>query len=571
MAREESLKFSQEMWDDSSLDETVVLGLRLELKRLLDQREESLIPEITDPVLTPDSDVIQLAAAGQTEELLNWYRAQADASLYFFNKVILGYPDLTTGLHLPLCDFLQHSETDRGRGVLMPRKFFKSTNVKGFTLWRLRKNTNLRFLFVGENDKVGGKNLSDIRWHLQNNQLLRALYPGMTPAEGAKWTESEIMLPRTKTFDEPTITTIGIGAKHTGFHYDVIIYDDPIGLVARDSPAEMNAAIEWFKAAQGLLDNPNSEEIIVGTRWLDGKGDLYGHIMEEMPFRMTANGPEGYKWYFRQAIENGESIFPERYPLHELDKIRRRMGSYLWAANMMNDPAIPGNQDFPDEWIGSYTALPEGRGIELDNGDRVLYKNMVRLMVYDPSAGGKSAEAENALVVVGMDVKRRIFALEDWAANCGFSESVEKAHKLNDKWRVWKCFYEAVGAHKAVGETFKNRPKGKCIICGTEHKKLAYEPINPPGTDKEERIRTLAQPAFEERRVYLRVGMEKLRRQITAFPFAKMVDRFDCLAYGISKLRAPTSTEDAEDQQDKYARPDPQPRTSTSRNYGGYA
>ena len=341
-----------------------------------------LIFEPTETVTSPDADVIQLAEAGLTGELLNWYRAEADKSLYFFNKAILGYPDLTPTLHKPLCDFLQHSIPDRGRGVLMPRKFFKSTNVKGMTLWRLRNNTNLRFLFVGENSLVGGKNLSDIRWHLQNNRLLRALYPNMIPAEGAKWTESEILLPRTKTFDEPTITTIGIGAKHTGFHYDIIVYDDPIGLVARDSPAEMNAAIEWFKAAQGLLDNPNSEEIIVGTRWLDGRGDLYGYIMEEMPFKRGSNGPEGYRWYFRQAIENGESIFPERYPLFELEKLRKRMGPYLWAANMMNDPTIPGNQDFPDEWVGSYTALPEGRGIELtDTKEKILYRNMVRVLV----------------------------------------------------------------------------------------------------------------------------------------------------------------------------------------------
>ena len=172
-----------------------------------------MLPAIEEPVVSPDSDVIQRAEAGLTEELLAWYRAEADKSLYFFNKAILGYPDLTPNLHKPLCDFLQHSIPDRGRGVLMPRKFFKSTNVKGMTLWRLRNNTNLRFLFVGENSLVGGKNLSDIRWHLQNNRLLRALYPNMIPAEGAKWTESEILLPRTKTFDEPTITTIGIGAK----------------------------------------------------------------------------------------------------------------------------------------------------------------------------------------------------------------------------------------------------------------------------------------------------------------------------------------------------------------------
>lgn len=553
----------------------------------------SRMMDISEDVTVPDSDIIRIAETGDSEEVLRWYREQSDKSLYFFNKEVLGYQDLTPSLHAPVCDWLISTMPKRGRGLIMPRKFFKSTNVKGYVLHRLRKDTNLRFLFVGENDKVGGKNLTDVRWHLQNNRLLRALYPEMIPAEGAKWTESEIMLPRDKTFDEPTITTIGIGAKHTGFHYNEIIYDDPIGLVAADSPAEMNAATTWFEAAQGLLDSPASLELIVGTRWMDGIADTYGYVMEKMPYRTGAceecdgkgrrgsipckfcDGTgifhEGYVWYVRQAIEDGKSIFPERYPMQELEKIRKRLGPRLWAANMMNDPAIPGNQDFPDEWIRSYTVLPEGKGIRLEDGETVYYRDMVRMMVYDPSSGGISAEAENAVVVAGMDMKRRIFVLEDWAANCGFSEGVEKCHKLNDKWRVWKCYYEAVGAHKEVGNHFKNRPKGDCPVCKREHRRLMYEPIIPPGVDKDERIRTLAQPSFEEKRVYLRPGMEKLRRQITGFPFAKLKDRFDALAYCISKMRAPTSTEAQEDQQDQYQQRASTPRSNTSRNYGGYA
>jgi hypothetical protein len=535
--------------------------------------------EIEDPVVGPDSDVVALAEAGLTEDVLAWYRKQCDESLYFFVKAVLGFKDLTASLHKPLCDYLQHSMVDRGRGVLMPRKFFKSTCVKGYVLWRLRNNTNLRFLFVGENDAVGKKNLNDIRWHLLNNHLLRALYPGMIPADGSKWSESEILLPRTQTFDEPTITAIGIGAKHTGFHYNEIIYDDPIGLVARDSPAEMQQSIEWFKAAQGLLDSPESLELIVGTRWKSDEGDLFGWIIKELPFSRGPEGPEGYCWYQRSCIENGESIFPERYPLKELEKIRKRMGPALWAANMMNDPATPGSTDFPDEWVQSFTVSEDGKAVVIGSGptrEVISLRNLVRISVYDPSAGGKGASAENAICTAGMDSKRRVFVLDIWSKNCGFGTAIEQWHRMNDKWNCWRNYFEAVGAHKTVEEQVRLRKPGPCDVvrdgktCGKVHRRLNPKKINPDSKSKEDRIRALAQPAFEEKRVFIRIGMEKLRKQITNFPYMTLVDQFDTVAYAISLLRPPMSEEEIADRPSNTAAMVARPRTHTGVDYGGY-
>lgn len=524
------------------------------------------------------SDVLALAEGGFTEETLSWYRERVDSSLYFFNKAVLGYPDLTPHLHQQMCRWIVDTIPDRGRGILIPRKFFKSTCVKGYCLWRLRNNTNFRILIVGENDQVGAKNLNDIKWHIQNNKLLQALYPNLIPPDFAatKWTTSEILLPRSKSFDEPTITTIGIGAKHTGFHYDLIVYDDPIGLEAAQSAAEMERARAWFEVAPGLLDSPHSEEIVVGTRWKDGRGDLYGWIMDELPFKRTEDGPQGFKWYIRSCIENNESIFPERYPIHELEKIRKRLGPYMWSCNMMNDPTIPGNVDFEDNWVKTYHIHPTNGQIAIldDTGEQLYLKNLVRVTVYDPSSGGISASAENAIIAAAMDHRRRILVLEAWAKNSPFGEAIEKWHSINDRYQCWRNYFEGIGAHKEVSNIVKSRPRGKCLHCGKEHSRLVPSLIEQKGISersKEDRIRTLAQPAFEEGRVYLRQGMEKLRRQITSFPHGTLVDLFDALAYAISLLRPPLSQEAASDSDSTLPkRPIAVSRSHTSVDYGGY-
>lgn len=513
-----------------------------------------------------DTDVLDLASTGDGQGVLDWFRRRGDESLWFFAKVICGYKDLTPHFHLDTCRYLVQSEADRIRGLLMPRKFLKSTLVKAYVTRRIKNWPDIRVLFVGENDDVGSKNLTDIRWNIQENALFRALYPHLIPPDnGTTWSSSAIVVPRSRSYDEPTINTIGVGAKHTGFHYNLIVYDDMIGLAAAGSPAIMKSAIEWYQAAPGLHDSPDTQELIVGTRWKDGLGDLYGWIMEEQP---------EVKWFTRSIIrKNGEPLWPERYPHPEIEAIRKRTKTYLFNANYMNDPTTKEGTDFQPEWIQTYRISDDRRFAILNNtGERVSLANLVRISIYDPSAGGKNAEAENAIVVAGMDYKRRILALEAWSKNCGFGAAIEQWHILNDKWHCWKNYYEAVGAHKAAGEMIRMR-QNPCPICKKNHVHIRAEELRPDDRSKEDRIRALAQPAFEEGRVYIGEHMVALRKQIEVFPHGTLVDIFDCLAYAISKLRAPTGvTEEDEERRVKLAAARTgEPRTHAAVDYGGYS
>jgi hypothetical protein len=400
---------------------------------------------------------------------------------------------------------------------------------------------------------------------------------------GKSWSESAITVPRKRSYDEPTIATVGMGAKHTGFHYDLVVYDDPIGLVAAFSVAEMKRAIDWFENAPGLLHSAESEELIVGTRWKHGTADLYGHIMVKMPYRAYQNQREGYTWYVRGAIENGKSIFPKQpspadpaktigYSLRDLELMRKRMGTYMFNCQMMNNPTAREGADFLDEWIKTYTVNEDRRSITLsDTGEKVEVAHLVRLSVYDPSSGGKSAAAENAIVTIGVDRKGRIIVLAVWSKNCGFGMAVEQWHILNDKWRCWQNFYEAVGAHKEVGEIIRMR-ETPCRICEKTHRPMRARPINPPSGSKEDRIRDYAQVAFESGRVYLAIWMTKLRKQITHFPHGKMVDLLDALAYAISKARRPVIHDP--DQASHKGEPPKgrryEPRAYSETDYGGY-
>ncbi len=234
--------------------------------------------------------ILEIAESGDAGLLHGQVRERALASLYYFSKAILGY-QLVSHLHLPFCNELQATINDRKRGFLLPRGTYKSTIVsKSYPLWRYLSNQDIRVLIVGESDTVAAKNLKDMKWNIENNQLLRWSFPEAIPPDINKtvWNESEMLLPRSRSFDENTIMTAGVGARITGHHFDLIIYDDLIGEKAAESEAEMKSAIEWFRYAPGLLADPDkSEELIIGTRWKYGAADLYGWIMENLPFHVV--------------------------------------------------------------------------------------------------------------------------------------------------------------------------------------------------------------------------------------------------------------------------------------------
>jgi hypothetical protein len=527
--------------------------------------------------------ILQIAETGRAEDLYAELKDKSDSSLYYFVKVVCNYRDLTDDFHLPFCLRIEQDEDVQRSGYLLPRAHFKSTIVtKMASLWWYLKNHEERILIIGESDTVAKKNLIDVKWHIANNQLLRWLYPELKLVDPGvtKWTDAEILLPREGTYDEPSITCDGIGARRTGFHYTRIVYDDPIGDKAAQSEAVMDAAWEWMEYAPGLMHDPaKSKERWVGTRWKHGTGDVYGRAMIAMP---------DVKWYIRSAIENEKPTFPQRFTLSILADIRNREGDYKFNCQYMNNPTAPGGADFEAGWIQEYDVAEDGITIlPCDGSPKVTTGQLLRMGMYDVSAGGKSAQCENAITVAGMACDKRIFVLESWGANCTIGQAVEKYHVLNDRWNLYKAFYELVGAQKSV-EDFANerRHQPECAYCQAghlkegkfernPHKRLTPIGIKPPGgqLSKEERIRLYAQKPMEEKRVYFRRGMTVLRNQVIEFPHSPMCDRFDTLAYLCNLLRAPLSDADVESYkaEDARHRVAGKPFTHTERDYGGYA
>lgn len=529
--------------------------------------------------------ILKTASEGNAEELWEQLRAKSLSSLFFFSKVILGYSKLTSPLHTWFCELLQEEEEIRKRGYLLPRGTFKSTIAgKTYPLWRYLRNHNFRTLIIGASLNVACKDLRDPMWHIQNNEVFRWLFPEAIPANvnQTTWNASEILLPRDQSFDEGTISCIGVGTRKTGFHYDLLLYEDIIGEEAYDSQLVMDSAWDWMQFAPGMLHDPaSSEEVIIGTRWRHGVGDIYGRLIEDHPADRTESGRAiGFTFHTRSIIEEEGSIFPERFPPEVIEEIRKREGPLKFSCNYMNDPIAPGATDFESSKIKSYKISEDLKTlIPQDGTNPVRLARLYRIQVLDPAPGGQQAKSKGASVVTGEDSSGRLFVLGLWERKSqkgtGIGDGLEQMHVFNDKFKLYKGYYEDVAAQSAIEDIERERKLNReCRRCKKEHSPLRLEPVKAQvkQMSKEERVRDYLDSRINDGMLYLQVGHAKLLKQLIEFPNGDSYDLLDALAYCSHLSRRPISEEELEHEKElleKAQQPRSQ-RCDTEFNYGGY-
>jgi hypothetical protein len=247
----------------------------------------------------------------------------------------------------------------------------------------------------------------------------------------------------------------------------------------------------------------------------------------------------------------------------------------------MNDPTPPEGSDFPTAWVKYYSVKEDAEGrmtiiTPEDGTPPISVGALYRSSFYDPSTGGASATAENAINVLGTSADGRQFILDNWAKNCSYGDAIEKWHLLKDQFMTHDDYYELVGAQKAVEDVVRaRRAMLLCTVCKAKHRILVPKPWKPPGggrLNKEDRIRLFAQSMFQNGVVYLRRSQESLRNQIVSFPHLTLVDRFDALATNLKLARRPLSDEEISDEKGRKAHFESHrlSRSFTKYEHGGY-
>lgn len=134
----------------------------------------------------------------------------------------------------------------------------------------------------------------------------------------------------------------------TGHRGDRVIIDDPHSVTQAESTKEREAVLTWFReAVPTRLNDPATSAIIVIMQRLH-EGDVSGEIlareaeythlclpMEFEPDRRCVTSI-GFK---DPRTEEGELLFPERFPRAVVDRDKATMGAYATAGQLQQLPA----------------------------------------------------------------------------------------------------------------------------------------------------------------------------------------------------------------------------------------
>lgn len=445
---------------------------------------------------------------------------------------ILGY-DLKPEVHRPICDFLQPKEP-LNKVILHFRGSRKTTVcTKSYIPWEIINDRNVRILLGNEKSENSEDILTEIQGHFERNALFRWLFPEVIPENTRKttWSSKEMLVPRDEHWSEPTVSTIGVTGTKVSQHYDILHFDDLIGLAALESPTVMKRAIRFLNYSRGLKTNAyKTRTNLIGTRW--DLRDVYEHAVKKLNFAEFRRGPLVYD-------ENGkvQSVYPEVISTEDLIEIMTS-DPFQWATNFANNPYDTANKNFDPLWIAGqhcWTA-PDGWIRYSTPSGLLSIQDPGKLRVYlhvDPSLGEKDDSDQTAFVLVGLNDEGTIFILDAWKKRIDPVVTLDNIFEYQESHVPFLTTVEGVAYQKSLKFFADDRAR-------RERKYLNVEAVLP-GTrqDKITRIKFRLQPYFRDRRIYYMQHLFQFVEEYNIFGRAHP-DILDALAQGPEVWKFPS-------------------------------
>lgn len=320
----------------------------------------------------------------------------------------------------------------------------------------------------------------------------------------------------------------GVGGSITGKGADIAIVDDSLkDRKEAESFVIREGLWSWFKSVLRTRLTPTGALVVMGTRW--HMDDLAGRIMDSEPwvdyFDYLKNGLGDAKWVRLRLIavaeedqlpyrKADEPLWPERYPLDELQDIKRSLGPYEWEALYQQRPISSETQEFKPAWY-KYRTHTEIEGL----------KRKQRFLTID-NAASKSAGADFTGLCDNLIDTDNFWNIKAWKLKIApdtFIELLFSLHLANK--------YDKIGIEEGM-YTLVLKP----FLDKAQRERGIYLPIVPlkhNSTQKEVRIRGLIPPYAAGTIYHIEGECSELEFEQSTFPNGKHDDVLDATAYQV--------------------------------------
>jgi hypothetical protein len=411
---------------------------------------------------------------------------------YFFPHWIQG-TDEVPDLHVELVDELSKMKDS---GIILPRGFAKSTWLKIYILHAIVYKLEDVIVYVSDTMQSAKLHFASLRAELENNELLRAVYGNLVPPvlkdEQRKWSDSHF---RTNNVVDVVARGAGKGrgVNILGRRPTLIVVDDVEDDEQVRSPMRREQLHDWLsKVLFPSLAKGKGRIKMIGT--------TLHEKCEVLQFYKKFGG------VYRQAIENGESIWPNYWSLEALEAIRQKIGSIAFAQEYQNEPMDTGMTNFPPEWYDShtYTKLPQFKHLQIG-------------IHHDPQAGEKSEADEYCTSVLAWEAGSNHRYLVEQVA--GHGSELQQLAGIVGLWQDYQEHVRFVSVEKVMNQTALFRLAQEWMAGNINSEGLDVADRNmpliafSPRKKKSERLSILT-PRWERGEIHVRVGLDKLRNQL---------------------------------------------------------
>ena len=469
----------------------------------------------------------------ETKQLIAAVKERWLNNLFYFNRECLLVEQGKDKVHLnefhrEMCNFVDE-RPDKQKLILVPRGHLKSSLVTiGKVLQWIAKDPSTRILIANATYQMAVTFLNVIKRHLTQNPEFIAMFGKL--AEGAeKWSENAITLSQAKVIGgnkESTVFCYGMGGNLVSQHFDHIILDDIVNEDTVNTKEQIEKTIQFYRLCQPLLEK-GGELVVIGTVWRDD--DLYSWIRDK------ENGViQDFNVFLRQAITDdlwdnskqefvkGKVLWPEKYDLNELSKIRRKMGSYTFASQYQNLSIPPSDATFKREWFRYYEQA-DLRGVDLN-----------RYLLIDPAISQEAYADYTAMVTVGVDQHSNIYVLDILRERMDPNKIINNIFFQYERWHPQAVGLEEVAFQRSLRYSLKQEMEKR-------KRYLNIVELSPHTRTKDQRIKGL-QPLYANGKVLHNKDLVYniyLEDELLRFPNGKHDDEIDSLSYCLDLISPP--------------------------------
>ena len=408
---------------------------------------------------------------------------------------------------------------------LWAREHYKSTIITfALSTQDILNDPNVTIGIFSHTRPIAKAFLDQIKTELEKNTFLQDLFPDILfkepRKESPRWSlDSGIIVKRTANPKESTVEAWGlVDGQPTSKHFSKLVYDD---VVTRESVTTTDQ-IKKVTDAWALSLNLGARGGVaryIGTRYHEN--DTYAEIIRRKSVKAV-------RIYAPTDLgQNDTMVQGTPVLLKKADLLKKRddMGPYIYAAQMLQNPAADRTMGFNNDWLRFYDVLRN-------------YAHWNFYILCDPANEKKKDNDYTVMVVIALAPDRNYYLVDGVRDRLNLTERTKKLFELRRKWaargNVLSVGYEQYGMQSDIQH----------VRYVQEQENYRFEIRELGGSmPKNDRIRRLV-PVFEQGRFWMPhrlpfVDNERkaqdfvylfLNEEYSPFPVAVHDDMLDCAA-----------------------------------------